>query len=147
MSARLLVDDHLLVRVLLGQEPDELRRDGQPIATTGLWYHRLCRALADATVTGSLSRSLGDVGPDLARRAVASTIDLPDDVELISLRELGWPMATHLAEGHRLNLLSLEALAAAAAGGATICLGATDRNPPLQAAASRLGIEVRLIDA
>lgn len=108
-----LVDDHILLRVLLGDEPTELRPPGTAIATTGLWYHRLCRALADRAVVGSLSRRLGAVGQQVASGALASVVELPEEVELVSLRSLGWPMAELVHTGARLNLLSLEALAAA----------------------------------
>ena len=83
------------------------------IATTGLWYHRLCRALADEKVVGSISRQLGDVDDAVASAVLGTVIDLPDTIELVSLRRLGWPMGELVHSGARLNLLSLEALAAA----------------------------------
>ncbi|MGH9185177.1 MAG: hypothetical protein ACRD0U_05080, partial [Acidimicrobiales bacterium] len=62
MSTRaVVIDDHILLRILLGDEPPDLRPRGAAIFTTGLWYHRLCRALADQTVAGAMSRSLGHV--------------------------------------------------------------------------------------
>jgi len=69
VSTELLVDDHLLLRVLLDDEPPDLRPKPAGLHTTGLWYHRLCRALADRTVVGALSRSLG--GVDAGHAAVA----------------------------------------------------------------------------
>ncbi|MDE0133656.1 MAG: hypothetical protein OXM54_02345 [Acidimicrobiaceae bacterium] len=54
MSNDVLVDDHILLKLLLGEEPRELRPRGGIVATTGLWYHRLCRALADQAVVGSM---------------------------------------------------------------------------------------------
>ena len=142
----LVIDDHLLLRVLLDEEPHELRPDGGRLFTTGLWYHRLGRALADATVTGAMSRLLGDAAPRLAAGAVAAVTELPDTMGLISLRHLAWPMADLVASGARLNLMSLEALAAAQHLGAELRLAAADANPPLLAAAAESGIQVRLVN-
>ncbi len=140
-----VVDDHILLRVLLDEEPPGLRPSGAMIATTGLWYHRLCRALSNQEVVGSMSRRLGVVESSLARRAVASVIDLPDTVKLVSLRSLGWPMAEIVHMGGRLNLLSLEALAAARQLSAEICLADIDENAPLIEAAKRFDVIVRTI--
>jgi hypothetical protein len=54
-------------------------------------------------------------------------------------------MAQLLEEGVRLNLLSLEALAAAHHQGAELCLAEADQNPQLLAAAAARGTSVRLI--
>jgi hypothetical protein len=140
-----LLDDHLLLRVLLDDEPPTLRPGGATIATTGLWYHRLCRALADDTIIGSMSRRLGAVDDAVATDVVGAVIELPDTVELVSLRELAWPMAELVHTGVRLNLLSLEALAAARQLGAEICLAERDANGPLREAASMLGVDVRTV--
>lgn len=140
-----LVDDHLLLRVLLGHEPDALRSPGERLFTTGLWYHRLCRALAGPSLTGNLSRRLGDVPSAVARSTIGAVVSLPPEIGLLSLRELGWPMSEVLHAGHHLNLLSLEALTAARSIGAVICLARDDRNNPLLAAAAAMGVEARLL--
>jgi hypothetical protein len=139
-----LVDDHLLLRVLLDDEPETLRPLGAALATTGLWYLRLCRALADETVIGSMSRRLGAVDPGLAARVIGSVIELLDGITLVSLRELGWAMAELVHAGVRLNLLSLEALAAARLLGAELCLAEADDNA-LRAAALTAGVLVRTL--
>ncbi len=141
----LVVDDHLLLRLLLDDEPHDLRPTGAAVATTGLWYHRLCRAVADPRVVGALSRALGGVDDQVAEAATRAVVTLPEEIDLISLRALAWPMAERLAAGIRLNLLSLEALAAADHLGADICLAAVDDNAPLRAAADRRGVTVRVI--
>lgn len=144
MSA-VLVDDHLLLRVLLEDEPSTLRPTGASLATTGLWYHRLCRAVADQRVVGSMSRRLGAVDDAVASGVIAAIVDLPETLELVSLRTLGWPMGQLVHTGTRGNLLSLEALAAARHLAADICLAEVDDNAPLRAAARDLGITVRMI--
>jgi hypothetical protein len=138
-----LLDDHILLRVLLDDEPATLRPTGAALATTGLWYHRLCRALTDNTVQGSLSRRLGTIDPSIATGVVANVIDLPATIELLSLRSIGWPMAQKLRNGPLLNLMSLEALTVAARLNAEICLAEHDDNNPLRTAAAQLGIVVR----
>lgn len=144
MSA-LLLDDHLLLRVLLDDEPASVRPRGAVIATTGLWYHRLCRAVADEAVIGSMSRRLGAVDDAVAADVLNAVIDLPDSIELISLRTVGWPMGGLVHAGARLNLLSLEALAAAHHLSADICLAAVDDNAPLRTTAKNFGVSVRTI--
>jgi hypothetical protein len=72
-------------------------------------------------------------------------IELPDTIGLISLRALGWPMAQLVSSGVRLNLMSLEALAAAERLDAELCLAAADENPPLCDAAAMRGVPVRII--
>ena len=139
----LVLDDHLLLQVLLGVEPADLRPRGATLSTTGIWYHRLCRALVNPRVTGSMSRQLGQVDETLASAAVYAVIELPETIGLVSLRSLGWPMADLLEGGERLNPMSLEALAAAIKLGAEICLSAVDDNGPLRESAARHGISVR----
>jgi hypothetical protein len=147
VGSTLVVDDHLLVRILLGDEPTDLRLPGTAVFTTGLWYHRLCRALCDRAFVGALSRALGPVDRATGAGVASAVIRLPESVGLRSMRELAWPMAQLLDDGHRLNLLSLEALAAAEELRAEICLTALDANPPLAAAAATRGVAVRLVDA
>ncbi len=140
-----LVDDHLLLRILLDDEPRSLRPTSATVATTGLWYHRLCRALGDQTVVGSMSRMLGGVEHSVAESVLELVIELPDTIQTLSLRMLSWPMGQLVGEGARVNLLSLEALAAAQHLGAEICLAEANVNAPLRLAASDLGIPVRVI--
>ncbi|HEX3841937.1 MAG TPA: hypothetical protein VHU85_14180 [Acidimicrobiales bacterium] len=140
-----IIDDHLLLQLLLDEEPPDLRLPGARVFATGLWYHRLCRALNNPSVAGVLSRSLGRAVPSVATSALRSIAYLPETVGLISLRELAWPMARLLDEGVRLNLMSLEALAAAELLGAELCLAAIDENPPLIDAALARGMPARLV--
>ena len=145
MNSGVLVDDHILLSLLLGEEPRELRPRGGLIATTGLWYHRLCRALADQAVVGSMSRRLGSVSPEVAAGVIAAVIELPESVELVSLRALGWPMGELVRDGARLNLLSLEALAAARFLNAEICCAQGNENEPLMDAARARAVPIRSV--
>jgi hypothetical protein len=147
LSGRIVVvDDHLLLRVLLDDEPAGLRPRGARLVTTGLWYHRLCRAVSNPRVAGALSRRLTGAGPLIGAAVVRAVTGLPETVGLLSLRELAWPMARLLDDGIRLNLLSLEALAAAEQLDAELCLASIDQNPRLLAAAGARGTPIRLVD-
>jgi hypothetical protein len=142
----LLVDDDILLRILLGRKPTELDADGD-LFTTGLWYHRLSRAVARPAHRGAFTRRIDGATPETASLAIRSIIELPASIGLISLRDLGWPMATLVAEGARLNLLSLEALSAARELDATIWLSRRGANPGLIDAAESIGRAVRILAA
>ena len=122
-----------------------VRTSSATVAITGLWYHRLCRALADDAVIGSMSRRLGSVDDTVAADVLGSVIELPESIELVSLRALGWSMGKLVRAGARLNLLSLEALAAARHLSAEICLAAADDNAPLRATAKDFEVSVRTV--
>jgi hypothetical protein len=123
VTDKIIIDDHLLLRLLLEDEPPELRPNGAAVGTTGLWYHRLCRALSDQTVVGSISRRLGHVDETVAADLIEAVIELPDSTELLSFRSLGWPMA-ELVHG----------------GAADV-----DTNQPLIASSSEFGVSVRSV--
>ena len=74
-----IVDDHLLLQVLLNEEPADLRAPGAQIFTTGLWYHRLCRAVSSEAVTGALSRRLGGADRSIASFSGPRNRDTPGD--------------------------------------------------------------------
>jgi hypothetical protein len=140
-----IVDDHLLLQILLNEEPPNFRVPGTRIFTTGLWYHRLCRAVSSHEVTDAMSLRLGRADPVVAASAVRAITTLPETIGLMSLRELAWPMARLLQDGVRLNLMSLEALAAAERQRAELCLAAADDNPQLLDAAAARGTPARLV--
>lgn len=142
---RFVVDDHLLLRILLDDEPSELRPGGGRVFTTGLWYHRLCRSVGDRSVVGVFSRALGRADPAVAAAAIEAVTGLPDSIDLVSLRELAWPAARLVDDGVRLDLMSLEALAAAEHLEAELCLAAADENPLLLTASRTRTTTVRLL--
>jgi hypothetical protein len=140
-----IVDDHLLLQILLNEEPPNLRVPGARVFTTGLWYHRLCRTLSVRQVTGAMSRRLSRADPFVAAATTRAITTLPETIGLLSLRELAWPMAQLLQDGVHLNLMSLEALAAAEGQGAELCLATADENPQLLDAAASRGTRSRLV--
>ena len=98
-----LVDDRALSEILRG----ERRIDGS-VFTTGLWYLRLCQAVltTNSPVQGSLSRPIAVLPPSVQQAAFAALMSLPEDIGLLSLRELG-PTMAELRRKYRLNLCLL----------------------------------------
>ena len=141
-----MVDDHLLLDILLGDEPSGLRPSGERVSTTVLWYLRPCPAVTSTRVVGALSEGLGGAGPTIGAALVGAVTELPETVGVVSLRELAWPMARLFGDGVRLDLLSLEAPAAAEQQDAELCLATVDENPALMAAAGARGTPTRLVD-
>lgn len=129
-----LVDDRVLAGLLQGGDPP---KPGQPVYTTGYWYVRLCQAALSSTVSGSLSGSFSDLPPKLIPRTLQSLLELPEEIGLVSLRTLA-PLIGRLRSRHRqLNLLSVEALAAALHLNAQVYL--LTPSPPLQEALAAEG--------
>jgi hypothetical protein len=122
-----LVDDQLLGHLLRdGADP------GDGIYTTGYWYVRLCQAVLGAVDrTGVLSAPFAALRPNQRERAIHGLLELPPWIGLISLRSLA-PRIGQLRQRHDLNVLGMEALAAAVELGADVHLSAA--SPKLEAA-------------
>ena len=127
-----LLDDRALSEVLQGK-----RTVKGDVFTTGLWYVRLCQAVigGNRLTTGSLSAPIAALPEPAQRAAVEALIALPQSIGMLSLRDLA-PTIARLRDRHQLNLLSIEALAAAQALNAQVLL--TTKSPRLEYA---LGIE------
>ncbi len=135
-----LVDDQLLSRILRGGSPP--RRRGA-VFTTGYWYVRLCQAVFGAADrAGVLSGPFATLRPAARARAMQALLELPDSVRLLSLRELG-PLIGHHRRRHELNILGLEALAAAVHLDADVYLSA--RSPRLETALRGEGLRVTVV--
>jgi hypothetical protein len=133
-----LIDDQLLSSVLRGKVPRVLA--SMELCTTGYWYVRLCQAVVSATErTGALSRPFSELPLDLRERAVRALLELPEDIGLVSLRDLA-PLIGQLRRDHQLNILGMEALAAAKRLGADVHLSA--RSPMLEKALRREALKV-----
>jgi hypothetical protein len=112
-----VIDDRLLIEELLVG----IDRNEATIHTTMYWYYRACRA-AVASAGGHLSGPFGDVPQAQQKRAIASMLQLPVDVGLPEARQTV-PRMVEVATRHpQLNLLNLEAVAAASTLEATIWL-------------------------
>jgi hypothetical protein len=116
-----LLDDQLLGRVLRGDDPPRL---GVEIYTTGYWYVRLCQAVLGASErAGVLSGPFASLPDDVRVRAIEGLLTLPASIGLLSLRDLG-PLIGRLRVRHDLNILAMEALAAASRLEAEVFLSA-----------------------
>lgn len=106
-----LLDDGHLSAVLRGTALADFA--GRDLFTTGYWYVRLCQAvLGGRSASGMLSGPFASLPDDLRLRASAAVMRLPDAIGLVSLRELA-PLMGQLRQNHSLNVLGMEALAAA----------------------------------
>lgn len=103
-----VLDDRLLIEELLVG----LDRPGAQLHTTSYWYYRACRA-AVAGGEGHLSGPFRDLPGGDQQRAIASMLQLPEEIGLPPPRKIV-PLMVAVAGRHpRLNLLNLEAVAAA----------------------------------
>ena len=132
-----LVDDQVLGVILRGDPPPDA--DAQ-VFTTGLWYVRLCQAvLGSIARRGVLSGPFSALPSPARERATRRLLELPNSVGLLSLRTLG-PLIGQLRQRHDLNILGMEALAAARDLRADVHLSAA--SPRLEAALHAEGLHV-----
>jgi hypothetical protein len=145
----IVVDDHLLRDVLTGQRPADLGGLASSLATTGLWLFRLSSSWAAPGVVGKLSAPVAALPAELRQRFEAQLTALPEEIQVLHLRTLAWPMAAlqhrHGIEGRRLSAAMVEALAAAHALGASIAVSRHDVGPNLMAAAEHDGIAFHVL--
>lgn len=92
------------------------------------------------TITGSLSGELSALSAPHRSQAVRSIVRLPDDVGLLSLREIV-PVLSELSLTQRLNLLSLEALGAAVHLDADVAVAQENDGRLLREAVSAAGLQ------
>ena len=135
-----LIDDQLLGQILRGRTPRSLA--AKELYTTGYWYVRLCQAVLGANErTGVLSRPFAELAPHLRDKALQAVLDLPEGIGLLSLRQLG-PAIAQLRQRHQLNILGMEALAAASHLGAQVFLSAP--SPLLESALKTESLKVKV---
>lgn len=112
-----VLDDRLLIEELLVG----LDRHGAQLHTTSYWYYRACRA-AVAGAGGHLSGPFRELPGGEQQRAIASMLQLPDEIALPAPRNVVPLMVAAAGRHPTLNLLNLEAVAAAQFLGATVWL-------------------------
>lgn len=121
-----ILDDHLLRDWMVGPDAALRRSVGdEPLATTNLWYARLCKSAARAG-SGALVGNL-----NLAERQalVAALVRLSDQFAVTPMRDLAWRMGVLIAEQNGLSTLGVEAVAAAEALGARVLVSSRDDSP------------------
>ena len=137
-----LLDDHLLRDWMVGPDRALQRSVGrEPLATTNLWYARLCKSAARAG-TGAL---VGNLNLEERQALVAALVKLPDEVTIAPMRYLAWRMGMLIAEQTGLSTLGAEAVAAAEVLTARVLASSRDDSPGVRASCRRLGIKYSTI--
>ena len=112
------------------------RRDGalvevvgdDDIATTNLWYVRLCKSAAAAT-GGALLAGWED---EERRALISGLVALADNITVVPMRELAWHIGVLVADHRGLSTLGAEAVAAAVALEGRILVSARDDGPGIR---------------
>src|SRR5258708_4012676 len=138
-----VLDDHLLRDVLSSQMNTALARvtRAHELATTNLYYLRLCRSVVVAR-----GGQLTGRWPSERRRELARTLrDLPPDVTVVPMRAIAYRMA-ELAGRHRLSSLGAEAVAASEHLGGRLCVWAGDDGPTIRACARAVRVRYQTLE-
>ena len=132
-----ILDDHLL-RDWMARRDRALQRAvrDEELATTNLWYARLCKSAARAG-TGAL---VGDLNLPERQALVAALIRLPADFKVVPMRELAWRMGVLISDQSGLSTLGAEVVAAAEALDARVLASSRDDSPGVRRCCDRLGI-------
>jgi len=137
-----IIDDHLLRDWMARPDPALVKELGTSrLATTNLWYARLCKTAARAT-GGSFFRGWST---EELHALTAGLIALPDEVEVAPMRELAWRMGELVATHSGLSTLGAEAVAAATESGARILVSARDDGPGIRACCKSQGVSYEAI--
>lgn len=132
-----VLDDHLL-RDWMARRDTALAEaiNGDQVATTNLWYARLCKSAARAS-GGAL---LQGWAVEERRALIAGLIALPADVMVVPMRELAWRMGELSNDHHGLSTLGAEAVAAAINTQGRLLVSARDDGPGIRQCCRTLGI-------
>ena len=137
-----LLDDHLL-RDWMARPDRSLRRAvaADSLATTNLFYARLCKSAARAA-TGALA---GNLSPEERQALVAALLRLPDDIEVVPMRQIAWRMGVLVTEHSGLSTLGSEVVAAAESLEARVLVSSRDDSPGIRNACRHLAIRYATI--
>jgi len=132
-----VLDDHLL-RDWMARRDNALvdAIAGEQLATTNLWYVRLCKSAARAT-GGAL---LEDWAATERRALIAGLVALPPEVAIVPMRELAWRMGELSADRAGLSALGAEAVAAAINLAARLLVSAKDDGPGIRQCCASVGV-------
>ena len=140
--SQVVLDDHLLRDVLAAEQGRRLARlvDTNELATTSLYYVRLCKSVIAAR-GGKLT---GEWSADRRRELGRRLLDLPASILILPMRLIGYRVA-ELAESQTVSTLGAEAVAAAEHLGASLCVWDGDDGPGIREAARATGVTYRTI--
>ncbi len=132
-----LLDDHLLRDWMAGSDPALSHAvGGEAVATTNLFYARLCKSAA-RNASGAL---LGHFYGEDRQTVVGALVRLPKEIAVVPMRGLAWRMGTLMSEHSGLSTLGSEAVAAAETLDARILASARNDSPGIRGCCERLGI-------
>jgi hypothetical protein len=132
-----ILDDHLLRDWMVGPDSHlRLAVHGEGLATTNLWYARLCKSAARAG-TGAL---VGNLDITERQALVAALVQLPDEFTIAPMRDLAWRMGTLGAMETGLSALAAEVVAAAESLPARVLASSRDASPRIRRACGHLGV-------
>lgn len=140
----IVVDDRLLLDVVVESSTQALQPylhavERRELYTTGYWYWRLARAIANP-LGGALSGPFAGMAEEDRRRVLAAMASLPDSIGILNLRRLVPVMA---ALPGQVNILTAEAVATAVVLDASIAVVAT--SPMLERTAGVAGVRVEVV--
>jgi hypothetical protein len=132
-----VLDDHLL-RDWMARRDDELTDviGEDVVATTNLWYARLCKSAARAS-GGAI---LGGWSEADRRALIAGLVALPDEIVVVPMRDLAWRMGELVADHTGLSTLGSEAVAAALELDGRLLVSARDDGPGIRECCAQLGV-------
>jgi len=114
---------------------------GEPLATTNLFYARLCKSAARVG-SGAL---LGALRPAERDAVVAALVRLPDDIEVVPMRQVAWRMGLLVSRERGLSTLGSEAVAAAEVLRARLLASSRDESPGIRHCCTRLRISYETV--
>lgn len=138
-----LLDDHLLRDWMVGPDRALSRAVGRhDLATTNLFYARLCKSAAAATTGTAL---LGGWNPEERAAIAASLVALGPEFSIVPMRELAWRMGVLASEHKGLSTLGSEAVVAAQTLHATVLVSARDASPGIHRCCEALRIPYKTL--
>jgi len=124
-----VLDDHLLRDWMARRDGDLVDViAGEDVATTNLWYIRLCKSAARAS-GGAL---LGGWPPDERRMLVAGLVALPPEIVVVPMRQIAWKMGKLVADHTGVSTLGAEAVAATIELGGRLLVSSRDDGPGIR---------------
>ena len=139
----IVLDDHHLFAVLTGREsPGLLELRDQSLATTGSWYYRLARAVANGSGDGTLSRRFAALAVEDQARMRSALNELPIEITTLDVREFT-PVMAALSSIVNVNFLTAEAVATALILNATIVVSTS--SPLLDRAGATAHVRIAVI--
>jgi hypothetical protein len=132
-----VLDDHLLRDWMARRDEALVSAIGtDEVATTNLWYARLCKSAARAG-NGAL---LQGWAVSERRALISGLVTLPDDVVVVPMRQLAWRMGELSNDHDGLSTLGAEAVAAAIETRGRVLVSARDDGPRIRQCCESLGI-------